>query len=179
MVSLSAERFRDINLQARLPEESIVLNGYQPGFLGAKWLSEFRQPDDISTTALESLALELLSDAGRISPAYPGSPGWLKRAQERIEDCHAEQITVRDIADSAGVHPVHLAREFRRFFRCSPADYIRFCRIDRARRRMLHRDISLTHVAQDVGFFDQSHFTRAFKRTTGITPTAFRKLISN
>ena len=87
----------------------------------------------------------------------------------------AEAITLDQIASTVGVHPGHLAREFRRYYRCTPGDYIRQLRVDRACRELSVGDNSLAEVALAAGFSDQSHFATAFKRHTGLTPAAYRR----
>ena len=128
---------------------------------------------------MEGMALELLEYVIRreIRPDKR-PPVWLKRAVERIEDCCAEPVMIREIAKAAGVHPIHLARSFRRFFNCSPAEYLRQCRIRRASTLLLKSDLPISEVALDSGFSDQTHFTRSFKRITGFTPCTFRKLFA-
>ena len=72
------------------------------------------------------------------------------------------------------MHPVHLAREFRRFQRCTIGEYIRQLRIERACRQLHASDEPLATIASAVGFSDQSHFSRTFKRLIGMTPAGYR-----
>ena len=83
--------------------------------------------------------------------------------------------SVRDIARELDVHPVHLARRFRRHFDTTPGDYLRRCRLDRARSLLRRSQASLADIASATGFTDQSHFTNAFRKTFGISPGAFRR----
>ena len=74
------------------------------------------------------------------------------------------------------VHPTHLCRAFRRHYRCTPGDYIRQLRIERARQYLAGSDTPLAEIALRVGYSDQGHFAAAFKRLTGFTPSQFRKM---
>jgi AraC family transcriptional regulator len=67
---------------------------------------------------------------------------------------------------------------FRQFERCTVGDYIREVRIDYARKQMLATNEPLVEIALAAGFADQTHFTRSFKRITGMTPTEFRRLFA-
>jgi AraC family transcriptional regulator len=75
-------------------------------------------------------------------------------ATDEIRDRCAETLTVGDIALSAGVHPVHLARTFRRFIGCSPGDYLRLCRVVRGVELLVGTRRSLSEVALASGFVD-------------------------
>lgn len=74
----------------------------------------------------------------------------------------------------AGVHPVHLARVFRKFTGCSPAEFVRQRRLERA--QVLVRDTMrpLADIAASCGYADQSHFSNVFRRETGHTPGTCR-----
>src|SRR5260221_476491 len=73
-----------------------------------------------------------------------------------------------------GVHPVPLARTFRRVHRMTFAGYVRQVRIEFARRELAVSGAPLGDIAVAAGFCDQSHFSRLFKRYTGQTPAEYR-----
>jgi len=72
------------------------------------------------------------------------------------------------------VHPVHLARTFRRVHQITFAGYVRHVRIEFARRELAALESPLGDIAVAAGFCDQSHFSRLFKRYTGLTPAEYR-----
>ncbi len=94
----------------------------------------------------------------------------------RIEEEPAAGLSVRDVAEDIGMHPVSLARAFRRCHGCSILDFIRRTRIMRACRLLDEDILPLSAIAAEMGFADQAHFTRAFRAETGLPPGAFRKL---
>jgi len=126
---------------------------------------------------LEALGLELSGLAALLSD-WPDShvPLWLLRARDYIRDCCTSSFTVAQVAEQANVHPVHLARAFRQYFRCSPGDYLRGCRVEHARYLLRTSDTPLADLAQSLGYCDQSQFTKAFQSATGTTPGHFRRL---
>jgi AraC family transcriptional regulator len=83
---------------------------------------------------------------------------------------------VRETALAVGVHPVHLARVFRRHLGCSVAGYVRRLRLERAATLLSLERSPISAVAHSCGFADQSHLTRALRRETGLTPATFRRL---
>ena len=86
-----------------------------------------------------------------------------------------EALTLAEVAAVGGVHPAHLAREFRRHHHTSVASYVRCLRLTWAQGRLASSGDSIASVALEAGFADQSHFTRAFRRHSGLTPHAFRE----
>jgi AraC family transcriptional regulator len=82
-------------------------------------------------------------------------------------------LEVRTVADRIGVHPVHLARAWRRHLGRSPGAAIRHRRADIALQALTSgRDLAET--AAIAGYADQSHMTREYTRIFGLTPGAFR-----
>jgi len=138
---------------------------------------EFQISDPFSLLAVEGLVLELIATAARstLSGAGRSPPGWLGRAMEMLRTRFAGALTLAAVAGEVGVHPVHLARAFRRHVRCSVGEYVRRVRIDYACQQLSGSQRSLAEIALAAGFADQSHFSRTFKRLTGLPPAAFRK----
>jgi AraC family transcriptional regulator len=139
---------------------------------------DFQNDDIASQLSLEGITLELLAEIFRLE--FRGSmppPSWLKSAEEILRSSFSSPPGHWKLASSVGVHPVHLAREFRRHFRCSVGDYIRRLRIDFVRRSLLETDAPLSEVALSAGFSDQSHLTRVFREAMGVPPGQFRKTL--
>ncbi|MGO8699944.1 MAG: helix-turn-helix transcriptional regulator [Limisphaerales bacterium] len=131
--------------------------------------------DDLSQLAIEGNLLGLLAEINRSCPSFNGGiPAWLKKAREILQDRYREPLSLKAVSDSAGVHPVHLARVFRKHFRCTMAEYVRRLRIGAACDAIRGGNAPLSQIALETGFADQAHFTRVFKRLVGITPSQFR-----
>lgn len=127
----------------------------------------------LSALALESLALELVARAWRIRETRDRSPAWMARVEQRLRDGIAEPRSVAELAAEAGVHPVHLARTFRRRHGMTIAEWVAERRLGRAA-SMLAEGRPLAEVALKLGFADQSHFTRVFGRHLGTSPGKLR-----
>ncbi len=82
-------------------------------------------------------------------------------------------ITLAEAGRILAVSPAHLVRSFTRRFGISPHRYLVGRRIEAARRQLLD-GLPVAQVAADVGFHDQAHLTRHFKRHVGTTPGMFR-----
>lgn len=91
-----------------------------------------------------------------------------------INTHYAEPITVQDLARLTHGSGSQFSRGFKKFFKMAPVDYILLTRINAARDLLEHSTRLITDIAQAVGFYDQSHFIRMFKRFRGITPHQYR-----
>ena len=124
--------------------------------------------------AIEALCLELVGVFTRASRDR-SPPRWLATARELLHDRACDELTMTGIARDAGVHPVYLARAFRRYFGCTPAEYVRRCRVERAAMLVRTTARPLAEIAFACGFVDQSHFTRAFAKSLATSPGAYRR----
>lgn len=147
--------------------------------LAVRIAREVEEPDGVSALTVEGLVLELFALLARRANSDAAGidrpPKWLDRARECVHDRFAEGFTVADVAAEVRVHPAHLAREFRRHFGAPIGEYARKLRLDSAAARLATSDESLAAIAFESGFAHQSHFTRAFKRHTGLTPARYRE----
>jgi AraC family transcriptional regulator len=151
--------------------------GGLPVGLAHKLYQEFREPDAVSHLAIEGLGLELIATIARDSRRHISSrqpQRWLSQAHELIKSRFLEHLTLGEIACTVGVHPITLAREFRRHYECTVGEIVRRERISFACRELLRPEESLADIAIAAGFCDQSHFAKTFKKLTGITPTEYR-----
>jgi len=128
--------------------------------------------------AVESLVAEILSFAARACQQENRHvPGWLSRIQDKLRTEHCRRLTLDELAREAGVHPVHLSRIFRRSVGEGIGDHIHRLRVRTACERLLDPCASLAEISFATGFADQSHFTRSFRRITGMTPGTFRSVV--
>jgi AraC family transcriptional regulator len=136
---------------------------------------EFRNRDDFSPLAIEGGILCFLAEIGGLcSEPQPRIPRWLTKVREILHAHAAEHLAVSTLAASLGVHPVHLARAFSRHYRYTMGEYVRRLRINNACEQIRRGNVRLVDVALNNGFADQAHFTRVFKRCTGMTPRQFK-----
>lgn len=168
------ERAREFS--SRL-DHSVYHHGGLLSGLMMKIYDEFCHPDGASPLAIEGLTMEMFAVVYRChSHSLDRQPQrWLARLVELLRERFTAHVTLTQLASVAGVHPVYLAREFRRFHGCTIGEYIRRLRVERTCRQLSSSDESLARIAASAGFSDQSHFSRTFKRLMGMTPTQYRR----
>jgi AraC-like DNA-binding protein len=111
------------------------------------------------------------------SKDFQGGAGHVRRACNYMEERWSEQPLLNDIATAAGLDSYSLIRVFRRHMGMTPHAYLMQTRIARGK-TLLTMGRFPAQVALDSGFFDQSHFTKQFKRFTGTTPSAYRDAVA-
>jgi len=134
------------------------------------------EPLATSRLLLESMIVELLVEAHKKRPlAATGiSPAALRVADLLRSDLNTT-LDLQDMARLVDLHPVQLCREFKKTFRCTMGEFLQRCRVEKARELLSRSEQPLGDIAQQCGFYDQSHFTRSFRRLTGQNPLKYRK----
>jgi len=92
-----------------------------------------------------------------------------------IESHFADTVSMTQMAKLAGLSSTHFNRRFQQLLRITPTQYLRTTRIEAARHLLSTTSRELADIAAAVGFSDQSHFTKCFRQTTGLTPDAYRR----
>jgi AraC family transcriptional regulator len=145
--------------------------------LARRIAEELTAPDDLSPLALHALTLELVVRAARGESPEPGKrpPPWLSRVEELLRLRFVHPPSMQRLAEEAGVHPVHLARVFRRHHGCTASTHIRRLRVAWAQEQLTRTGASMAEVALAAGFSDQSHFARVFRQMVGVSPARWRR----
>ncbi|MBE9157928.1 AraC family transcriptional regulator [Nodosilinea sp. LEGE 06152] len=90
-----------------------------------------------------------------------------------LETHYSQHFTLDDLSRQSGLSPYYLTRVFREAVGLPPHSYLTYLRIAQAKQQ-LRQNTSLTQLALDLGFVDQSHFTKTFKAWVGVTPGQYR-----
>ncbi len=126
----------------------------------------------------QELLLEALAQLFLSHGAEPGHLGWERPAIQRVKaylaEHYAEDVSLEALASIANLSAFHLTRVFRQAVGLPPHAYQIQLRMSHAR-KLLAQGFSVGYVANETGFFDQTHFTNQFKRHVGVTPGTYRK----
>lgn len=97
----------------------------------------------------------------------------LLRAHSYMETHIGENVSLGDLAGAACVSRFHFARLFRVSTGNSPMAFLLRLRVERAKEMLRRGDAKIAEIAAALGFFDQSHFARSFRRVVGVSPREF------
>jgi AraC family transcriptional regulator len=180
--------FQSVHINLEMTEDFLRQSGFAEASFGSTldktpdarllMLGVYRElsADDVfSHTSIHMLLLGFLNRA-QCWREEKQHPNWIKKVHEVMNDRWNETLKLEDLAHMAGVHPVTVSTYFPIYFSCTLGAYMRKLKIERALELLKTPGISLTEVAYDCGFFDQSHFTRTFKQLTGFLPAQYKKL---
>ena len=145
----------------------------------AKISSEIFLSDEFSPLVIQGLVIQLFAQMARIQYNFPlKKPLFLKKIEEILNEETGTSLDLTLLAKHAGVHPVHLANTFKKYNNKTIGEFFRELKLEKAISLLISTKLPLAQIAFQCGFSDQSHFTRAFKKYTHHTPTAFRQINS-
>ncbi len=133
-----------------------------------------KRVDPLARVRTADLTTELLAQIDRrLRGKDAPPPPWLARIRDLVNDSRGE-VSVEDLAREAGVHRVHIARTFRDHYGITVSTYARRVRVESAIALLATSTMTLSQLAFDSGFADQSHLTREIRAAIGETPGALR-----
>lgn len=141
--------------------ESHRADSYSPPIMGAQLAA-----------ALGIITREayLLEEVAAHQSAPPDAVRRVQRARELLENSHAPLASIEEIATTVGWSGDHLRRMCRAILGASPLEIQNDARIRRAQELLRYGQLSVAEISDRLGWSDASHFTRAFRRATGMTP---------
>ena len=177
-LEVASQWLERLSEHGQIPRDAVVIPAGEIVWLASRLYREFQAGGVASPLVIEGMMLEMLGLLVREpETGEQRAPKWLATAVARLHDEFAQPLTINEIAADLRVNPVRLSRAFRQFYGEPIGDYLRRLRVQFACRRLADPEANLTLVGMEAGFADQSHFTRIFKRTTGLTPGEFRRVV--
>ena len=152
---------------------------HNPGlhFLFANLYREFILSDNYSTVSIETLLVQVCDTLNNIKlDNHSKKPEWVDHLKQ-ILHYDTAPVSLDYLSKKLDVHPVHISRAAPRYLSMSLGEYIRQHKLKKTLPLLLHSGFSLTEIAYQAGFSDQSHFNRVFKFYFGMNPKNYRQLM--
>ena len=168
---------REIGLSGTLQwaDTQLIADPLSAVFAALHVLLESAADHETIVQAYRAITASLLRSADQSSSAtmkrgscHPG----VRRAVKRLRASFAESLSLEDLASELQMSKCHLARCFERSLGVPPHRYRRLLRLHAAR-RLLERGASVGNAANETGFADAPHLTRAFREWLGVSPAAW------
>ena len=175
-VRFDSRRLEEIFPEHKYPTTTSLKSG-SLSLLFTRLYREIREQDEFSELTIKGLMLEIAAEMFRkLDRRNTSSPPlWLLNVKELIDGSGSERVAIKDLAIAANRHPTHLVNAFRDHFSMTIGDYVRIRRIEKSITKLCGSNMPISEIALEAGFYDQSHFSRVFKKTMGVTPSAYRR----
>jgi len=148
-------------------------------FLFAKLYYEFLQNDAYSKITIELLLLQICDALSDLKGKHhtQNVPKWVEHLKELIHFDNSE-LSLKHLSEQLGVHPTHISRAVPKYLSASLGEYIRQQKLKKAIPLLLNTENSLTTIAYEAGFSDQSHFNHVFNAIFNMNPSVYRKKVN-
>lgn len=154
---------------------SSVSDNHNAKFNMLRMYKELIVNDEYSGPSIRMLLLDLIYFRTKVEHEN-AHPKWVNTVHDLLNDRWNEHLTLKDLSRAAGVHPITISKCFPKYFSCTFGKYMRKLKIEKSLPLIKTSSLSLTEIAYECGFSDQSHFTRTFKQLTGFLPHHYKKL---
>lgn len=144
-------------------------------FIMLKIYKELMTADAFSDCSIKMLLIDLIHTDPKAASHNP-RPRWINIVAELTRDKWNESLSLKDLSKAANIHPVTISKHFPRYFSCTFGEHMRRLKVEKSLQFLGVPSFSLTEIAAECGFSDQSHFIRTFKQLTGFLPNIYKKL---
>lgn len=170
--------FNNLDFNIDHLQGSIKLSNVDVKLLLYNIFKETKMEDETSALSIQTLLLKALSKMFNNSHlSLDKNPAWVHRIKEILYYEYSEKLTLDYLSKNLNIHPVHLSRDFSKYFNCNLGDYLRKLKVEKSYSLLPNLQLSLTEIAYASGFADQSHFIRCFKSESGLSPKQFRQIM--
>ena len=138
--------------------------------------------EDICQAYMEILIIRLMRNTALAVPSEPQVIFGNRQcaAVKRYIDLHfKETLTLDQLAEDAHMNKYYLSHAFKREYGISPINYMITRRIEESKYLLAETDLSMSQIAQLLGFSSLSYFSQVFRRTQSVTPMEFRQSVKN
>lgn len=175
-IEITKDWFEKFQLSKDLTEGSFNIKNPSIKLLMYQIFKETKLNDDSFDLSVHQLLLSLFDQLSNQKVNSEKKPIWVKQIDEILHESFTEKLSLNDLSKTIDIHPIHLSRDFQKYFQCNLGEYLRKLKVEKSL-KILNDFESLSEVALECGFSDQSHFIRCFKENLGITPLKYRQIL--
>jgi AraC family transcriptional regulator len=177
----NAPRIRDLSYEPGAGVNDVTISG-----LGSLLLPALSHPDQANPLFVDHV---LLAVGVHVAQTYGGmrpmsrlargglTPWQERRAREFLLANIKRGVALREVARECGISVGHFSHAFRRTLGVAPHKWLIEQRVVLSKEKLRVDELSLSDVAAECGFSDQSHLTRVFRQTVGVSPGAWRRAL--
>jgi len=179
------EHFPDCEMDIKLKVLEFILFAEQKAFLSGGMTYYFMYRKDylktiIQTDNYEQLRkwfLDKVTEACRniMSKKEEQTSGIITKAKSFIEDSYSKDISLDDVSRIVDISPYYFSKLFKEVTGENFIEYLTNIRIEKAKKLLQNRDVSIKNICVDTGYSDPNYFSRIFKKQVGVTPTEYRE----
>ena len=178
------QAFNNLSLNINIPKE--LLNDFISDFDDLIEADKIKDEDnstifDLKTVGLLCKLAKLVSQryTNTVEPHNNTADYIILKTTQYMEENNSSKLTVDDLSKTVNMSTPNFFRYFKKVFNTSPMEYLKKIRIAHATAMLSSTDKPISFIAQECGFFDQSHFTNVFKQSTNMKPKEFRQKAQN
>ena len=124
--------------------------------------------------SLREYIIESLREWGDTKKQLESKP--IRQAKQYINEKYYMPLSLEEVSSQVGFNPAYFSTMFKKEAGMNFLEYLISIRIQQAKRMLLESDDSIAEITEVVGYNDLKYFSKLFKKTTGLTPSEFRKL---
>jgi AraC-like DNA-binding protein len=175
----NAPRIRDLSYEPGAGVNDVTISG-----LGSLLLPALSHPDQANPLFVDHVLLavgvHIAQTYGGMRPMWRPARGGLapwqeRRARELLRANIKRGVALKEVARECGLSVGYFSHAFRRTLGVAPHKWLIEQRVVLSKEKLRDDGLSLSDVAAECGFSDQSHLTRAFRQTVGVSPGAWRR----
>ncbi|MFC3159117.1 transcriptional regulator, AraC family [Chryseobacterium arachidis] len=175
-IEITEDWFEKFQLSKTQIEGSFNIRNPSLKLLMYQIFKETKLNDSSFDLSVHQLLLNLFNQLSNQKNDSEKKPAWVRQIDEILHESFTEKLSLNDLSKTLNIHPIHLSRDFQKYFNCNLGEYLRKLKVEKSL-KILNDFESLSEVALECGFSDQSHFIRCFKENIGMTPLKYRKIL--
>lgn len=179
------EHYPDCEMDIKLKVLEFILFAEQKAFLSGGMTYYFRYRKDYLSTLIqidnyEQLRiwfLDKITEACRnvITKREEQASGIIAKAKAYMEENYNKDISLDDVSRIVDISPYYFSKLFKEETGENFIEYLTNIRIEKAKKLLQNKDISIKNICADTGYSDPNYFSRIFKKQVGLTPTEYRE----